>query len=59
MFKNLFTRKPIYQITLAHQPTKEEYDTIKTRLIDELGDEYKIVVIVDIHKVHIETNILK
>jgi hypothetical protein len=59
MIKNLLQRKPIFVITLAHQPTKEEYDTIKTRLVDELGDEYKVVVIVDIHKVHIETKILK
>lgn len=59
MFKRLFQRKPIFVLTLAHQPTKEEYDIIKKRLTDEMGNEYNIVVIVDIHKVYIETKLLK
>lgn len=59
MIKNLFTRKPIYQITLTSIPTEEEFEKIKKDLKDELGDEYKVVIVVDTHKVYIETKILK
>jgi hypothetical protein len=59
MIKNLFTRKPIYQITLSSLPTQEEFKQIKKDLKDELGDEYKVVVVVDTYKVHTETKILK
>jgi len=59
MFKNLFTRKPIFQITLTSIPTEEEFEKIKKDLKDELGDEYKVVVVVDTYKVHTETKILK
>jgi hypothetical protein len=59
MIKNLFTRKPIYQITLSSLPTQEEFKQIKKDLKDELGDEYKVVIVVDTYKVHTETKILK
>lgn len=59
MIKNLFTRKPIYQITLSSLPTQEEFERIKKDLKDELGDEYKVVIVVDTYKVHTETKILK
>jgi hypothetical protein len=59
MIKNLFTRKPIYQITLSSLPTQEEFEKIKKDLKDELGDEYKVVIVVDTYKVHTETKILK
>ncbi len=59
MFKNLFTRKPIFQITLTSIPTEEEFERIKKDLKEELGDEYKVVIVVDTYKVHTETKILK
>lgn len=57
--KNFFTRKPIYQITLTTHPSAEEYEIIKKDLKKELGDEYKVIVVVDVDKVYIETKILK
>lgn len=59
MIHRLFTKKPIYQITLTSLPTEEEFQQIKKDLKDELGDEYKVVVIVDTYKTYIETKILK
>ena len=59
MIKNFFTRKPIFQITLSSLPTQEEFEKIKKDLKDELGDEYKVVIVVDTYKVHTETKILK
>ena len=59
MIKNIFTRKPIYQITLTTTPTEEEFEIMKQKLKLELGDEYKVVIIVDTHKVYIETKLLK
>lgn len=59
MIKNIFTRKPIYQITLTTTPNEEELKQIKHSLKEELGDEYKVVIVVDTHKVYIETKILK
>lgn len=59
MFKNLFTRKPIFQITLTSIPTEEEFEKIKKDLKDELGDEYKVVIVIDTHNIHIQTKILK
>jgi nitrogen regulatory protein PII-like uncharacterized protein len=59
MIKNFFTRKPIFQITLTSMPTQEEFETIKKDLRDELGDQYKVIVVVDVHKIHVETKLLK
>jgi len=59
MILNLFKRKPIYQVTYPSIPTKEEYESMKKALRDELSDQYKVVIIIDVHKVYIETKILK
>jgi len=59
MIKNLFRRKPIYQVILATQPTEQEYKSWKKQLQDDLGDDYRVVIIVDNHKTYIETKLLK
>lgn len=59
MFKRLFQRKPIFVLTLAKETRLEEYNTIVNSLKNELGNEYKVVVIIDSHKVHHDTKLLK
>ena len=59
MIKNLFRRKPIYQITLPTPPLQGEYEDMKKNIKSDLGDDYKIVIIIDTHKDYIETKLLK
>ena len=59
MLYRLFKRKPIFVVTLTSLPTKEDYDGIKNNLKEELGDDYKIVIIFDPHKTYMETKLLK
>jgi hypothetical protein len=59
MITNLFTRKPIFVLTLIHTPSQEEMMAIKSSLVKELGNEYKVVIITDPTKTFVDTKILK
>lgn len=59
MIWKLFKKKEIFVLTIPHLIMNEELDIVKQKLKDELGDQYKVVVIMDPHKVHMETKILK
>ena len=59
MIYRLFQRKPVFVVTLPTPPTQEEYEGIRNNLKEELGDDYKVVIVVDPHKVHLDTKILK
>lgn len=59
MIWKLFQRKPVFVITIPTTPSQEEYESIKNNLKVELGDQYKVVIVIDPHKTYLETKILK
>jgi hypothetical protein len=59
MITNLFTRKPIFVLTLTQILSQEEMRAITSALKKELENEYKVVVITDPTKTFVDTKILK
>ncbi len=59
MIWRLFRPRPIFVLTIPNTMDKEEYDYIKNQIKQEMGKEYNVIVLMDSHKVYVETKILK
>jgi hypothetical protein len=59
MIWRLFKPRPIFVLTVPMALTSEELNAVKKSLTDQMGNEYKVVVLMDIHKTYVETKILK
>jgi hypothetical protein len=59
MIWRLFRPRPIFVLTLPTVLPMEEQAIVKEALKKELGNEYKVILLMDSHKVYIESKILK
>lgn len=59
MIWRLFRPRPIFVLTLPQKLPLDEQAIVKEALKKEMGNEYKVVVLMDSHKTYIETKILK
>jgi 3'-phosphoadenosine 5'-phosphosulfate sulfotransferase (PAPS reductase)/FAD synthetase len=59
MIWRLFKPRPIFVLTLPQILPMEEQAILKEALKKEMGNEYKVVILMDKHKTYIETKILK
>jgi 3'-phosphoadenosine 5'-phosphosulfate sulfotransferase (PAPS reductase)/FAD synthetase len=59
MIWRLFRPRPIFVLTLPTILPMEEQAIVKEALKKELGNEYKVVLLMDSHKTYVETKILK
>jgi len=59
MIWRLFKARPIFILTLPQTLPMKEQEIVKQALKKEMGNEYKVIVIMDENKKHVETKILK
>ena len=59
MIWRLFRPRPIFVLTLPTTLPMEEQAIVKESLKKELGNEYKVVLLMDSYKTYVETKILK
>jgi hypothetical protein len=59
MIWRLFRPRPIFVLTIPTVLPMEEQAIVKEALKKELGNEYKVILLMDSHKVYIESKILK
>jgi 3'-phosphoadenosine 5'-phosphosulfate sulfotransferase (PAPS reductase)/FAD synthetase len=59
MIWRLFRPRPIFVLTLPTILPMEEQAIVKEALKKELGNEYKVVLLMDSYKTYVETKILK
>jgi 3'-phosphoadenosine 5'-phosphosulfate sulfotransferase (PAPS reductase)/FAD synthetase len=59
MIWRLFKPRPIFVLTIPTVLPMEEQAIVKESLKKELGNEYKVVVLMDSYKTYIESKILR
>jgi hypothetical protein len=59
MIWRLFRPRPIFVLTIPTVLPMEEQAIVKESLKKELGNEYKVILLMDSHKTYIESKILK
>jgi hypothetical protein len=59
MIWRLFRPRPIFVLTIPTVLPMEEQAIVKESLKKELGNEYKVILLMDRHKTYIESKILK
>ncbi len=59
MIWRLFRPRPIFVLTIPIRLTQEEIEEIREHVKKEMGNEYKVIVLMDAHKTYVETKILK
>jgi 3'-phosphoadenosine 5'-phosphosulfate sulfotransferase (PAPS reductase)/FAD synthetase len=59
MIWRLFRPRPIFVLTIPTVLPMEEQAIVKESLKKELGNEYKVILLMDTHKTYIESKILK
>jgi hypothetical protein len=59
MIWRLFRPRPIFVLTIPTVLPMEEQAIVKELLKKELGNEYKVILLMDNHKTYIESKILK
>jgi len=59
MIWRLFRPRPIFVLTIPTVLPMEEQAIVKEALKKELGNEYKVILLMDSHKTYIESKILR